>query len=47
MQELNLKIKQRFNAEGIEFAFPTQTLHLKHDGGGPVPADAAGAGVAR
>ena len=29
MQELNLQIKQRFEAEGIEFAFPTQTVHLK------------------
>ncbi len=29
MQEMNLKIKQCFDAEKIEFAFPTQTLHLK------------------
>ena len=29
MQELNLKIKERFDAEKIEFAFPTQTLHVK------------------
>jgi MscS family membrane protein len=29
LQELNLQIKQRFEAEGIEFAFPTQTVHLK------------------
>ncbi len=29
MQELNLAIKQRFDAEKIEFAFPTQTIHLK------------------
>jgi MscS family membrane protein len=29
MQELNLQIKQRFEAEKIEFAFPTQTVHLK------------------
>lgn len=29
MQELNLKIKERFDAEGIEFAFPTQTVHVK------------------
>jgi len=29
MQELNLKIKERFDAEKIEFAFPTQTIHLK------------------
>jgi len=29
MQELNLKIKQRFDAEKIELAFPTRTIHLK------------------
>lgn len=29
MQEMNLKIKQTFDAERIDFAFPTQTLHLK------------------
>jgi MscS family membrane protein len=29
MQEMNLKIKQQFDAEKIDFAFPTQTLHLK------------------
>jgi MscS family membrane protein len=34
MQELNLKIKQRFDAEKIEFAFPTQTVHLKQAAGG-------------
>lgn len=31
MQELNLKVKERFDAEGINFAFPTQTLYLKQD----------------
>jgi MscS family membrane protein len=31
MQELNLKIKERFDAEGISFAFPTQTVYLKQD----------------
>jgi len=31
MQELNLKIKERFDAEGISFAFPTQTLLVKQD----------------
>ena len=31
MQELNLTIKERFDAEGISFAFPTQTLYLKQD----------------
>jgi MscS family membrane protein len=29
LQDLNLQIKQRFEAEQIEFAFPTQTIHLK------------------
>ncbi len=29
MQELNLEIKRRFEAEGIEFAFPTQMVHLR------------------
>lgn len=31
MQELNLSIKEQFDAEGISFAFPTQTLYLKQD----------------
>jgi small-conductance mechanosensitive channel len=39
MQELNLKIKQRFDAEKIEFAFPTQTIHLKQDAGGNATRD--------
>jgi MscS family membrane protein len=34
MQELNLQIKQRFDAEKIEFAFPTQTVYLKSAAGG-------------
>jgi len=33
MQELNLKIKERFDAEKLEFAFPTQTVYLKNEGG--------------
>lgn len=33
MQELNLKIKERFDAEKIEFAFPTQTVYLKNEAG--------------
>jgi MscS family membrane protein len=28
---VNLQIMERFNAEGIDFAFPTQTLHLAGD----------------
>ena len=31
MQALNLQIKERFDAEGISFAFPTQTLYVKQD----------------
>ncbi len=33
LQELNLQIKERFDAEKIEFAFPTQTIHLKTGAG--------------
>ena len=33
MQEFNLQIKQRFDAEKIEFAFPTQTVYLKSEAG--------------
>jgi len=28
---VNMQIMERFNAEGIDFAFPTQTLHLARD----------------
>ncbi|MEJ0088334.1 MAG: mechanosensitive ion channel family protein [Limisphaerales bacterium] len=31
MQELNLKVKERFDAEGISFAFPSRTVYLKQD----------------
>jgi MscS family membrane protein len=31
MQDLNLVVKERFDAEGISFAFPTQTIYLKQD----------------
>jgi len=31
IEEINFEIKKRFEAEGIEFAFPTQTLYLKAD----------------
>lgn len=30
-EEINLEIMKRFEAEGIEIAFPTQTIHLKKD----------------
>ncbi|MFM7101195.1 MAG: mechanosensitive ion channel family protein, partial [Verrucomicrobiota bacterium] len=32
LQELNLVTKERFDAAGIEFAFPTSTIHLRQDG---------------
>jgi MscS family membrane protein len=31
MQEMNLALKERFDNEKINFAFPTQTLYLKQD----------------
>lgn len=31
MQEINLAIKQRFDAEGLNFAFPSRTLYVKQD----------------
>ncbi|HEY5345333.1 MAG TPA: mechanosensitive ion channel family protein [Verrucomicrobiae bacterium] len=33
MQALNLQIKSRFDAEKIEFAFPSQTIYLKTEAG--------------
>jgi MscS family membrane protein len=32
--DVNLAILQRFNAEGLEFAFPTQTIQISGGGGG-------------
>jgi small-conductance mechanosensitive channel len=34
MQELNLKIKERFDAERIAFALPSQTLYVRQDSDG-------------
>lgn len=31
LQEMNLKVKERFEAEKLGFAFPSQTLYLKQD----------------
>lgn len=31
INELNLNIKEKFDAEGIEFAFPTQTIYVKSE----------------
>jgi MscS family membrane protein len=33
MEELNLAIKKRFDQEALNFAFPTQTVHLKQQDG--------------
>jgi len=41
MQEMNLAIMERFGAEGIEFAFPSQTLYLKQDAAAKVVEAAA------
>jgi MscS family membrane protein len=30
-EQFNLEVFKRFNKEGIEFAFPTQTLYLAND----------------
>jgi small-conductance mechanosensitive channel len=30
-EQLYFKLKKRFEAEQIEFAFPSQTLHVKKD----------------
>jgi len=35
--DFNMELLERFNQEGIEFAFPTQTLYLKQDS--PLAAD--------
>jgi len=32
LQALNLQIKERFDAEGLEFAFPTQTVYVRTAG---------------
>jgi MscS family membrane protein len=30
LQELNLRVKERFDAEKLEFAYPTRTLHIRN-----------------
>jgi len=39
-QKLNLELKRRFDAEGIDFAFPTQTVYVKNGAStdSPLPA---------
>jgi small-conductance mechanosensitive channel len=41
LQELNLKIKERFDAEKIEFALPTRTIYLKQDSQEQLPENSA------
>lgn len=31
IEEMNLELKKRFDSEGIDFAFPTQTVYLKQE----------------
>lgn len=41
-EQINLAIYRKFEEEGIEFAFPTQTLYLRHESGpaeAPAPTD--------
>ena len=35
-EKTNFEIMERFEAEGLEFAFPTQTMYLAHDGKRPL-----------
>jgi MscS family membrane protein len=46
MQELNLAVKERFDAEGISFAFPTQTLYVKQDSEWQLKSNASSSPVA-
>jgi small-conductance mechanosensitive channel len=43
-QEINLQLFQRFQAEGIGFAYPTRTIFVENGGGGSGGGDAGGAG---
>lgn len=45
-QAVNLAIYRRFADEGIEFAYPTRTLHVQNAGGAPGGAGKAGPGKA-
>jgi MscS family membrane protein len=37
MEEINLEIKRQFDAAGLDFAFPTQTVHLQQATPAPAP----------
>lgn len=39
LQQLNLRVKERFDAEGIDFAYPTQTVYNKVSSTGPLPPE--------
>jgi len=41
-QRVNLEILRRFNEEGIEFAFPTQTLFMAGDPNRPLTVGSSG-----
>jgi MscS family membrane protein len=41
LQEMNLALKEKFDNEKINFAFPTQTLYLKQDSDWQLKADSA------
>lgn len=43
-QKLNLELKRRFDAEGIDFAFPSQTVYVKNIEQGEALASATNAG---
>jgi len=42
--EFNMELLRRFNEEGIEFAFPTQTLYVKRDPGDGGPGERGASG---
>jgi len=39
LQELNLRVKERFDAEGIDFAYPTQTVYNKVTSANALPPE--------
>lgn len=41
LQEMNLALKERFDKEGISFAFPTQTVYVKQDSDWQLKAEEA------
>jgi len=43
----NMELLRRYNEEGIEFAFPTQTLYLKQDSAFAISGGGAGGGADR